>query len=162
MTNSQTRLMKTKLLTILIAAFTSFFCIAQTEINTIDKSVQNIKNNLSSFKKIEKVNTKEGSRFAFIQNKDLKLITVQAIEPTIEKNVEWYYIDGQLAYCETNWVDMTTKKSVFNEKCYLQDGHLIHWTNTRKGTIDSYSSEFKKMDIDLIEYGLKIKDDVLK
>lgn len=154
--------MKTKLLTILIAATMPFFCFSQTEIKNIDKFVQDIKDNLSTLKKVEKINSKDGTRFVFLNDKDLKLITVKALEPTTEKNVEWYFIDGQLAYAETNWFDTKTKNNTFNEKCYLHNGHLISWTNSRNKTIDPASAEFKKMDTDLVAYGIKIKDDALK
>jgi hypothetical protein len=117
---------------------------------------------MSTLKKVEKINSKDGNRFVFLKDKDLKLITVKALEPTIEKNVEWYYVNGQLAYCETNWLDMKTKNNIFNEKCYLHNGHLVSWTNSRDKTIDPSSDEFKKMDTDLVAYGVKIKDDALK
>ena len=154
--------MKTKLLTILIAATMPFFCFSQTEIEDIDKSVQGIKDNMPTLKKVEKINSKDGTRFVLLKDKDLKLITVKALEPTTEKNVEWYYVNGQLAYCETNWFDIKTKNNIFKEKCYLHNGHLISWTNSRDKTIDPSSDEFKKMDTYLVAYGAKIKDDALK
>ena len=154
--------MKTKLLTILIILVATFFCRAQTEINNIDNSVQDIKNELSTYKKIEKINSIDGTRFVFVRDNDLKVITVKALEPTTEKNVEWYYVDGQLIYCETNWLDTKTKNNIFNEKHYLHNGHLIAWTNSRDKTIEPASDEFKKMDTELVAYGIKIKDDALK
>lgn len=154
--------MKTKLLALILLAATPFFCIGQTDLKNIDKSIQGIKTNLPSFKKVEKINSKDGTRFVFLQDKELKLITVKALEPTIEKNVEWYFVDGQLSYCETNWFDTKTKNIVFNEKCYLHNGHLVSWTNSRDNTIDPSSDLFKKMDAELVAYGVKIKEDALK
>ena len=154
--------MKTKLLTILIAATMPFFSFSQTEIKEIDKTVQGIKDNIPTLKKVEKINSKHGTRFVFLKDKDLKLITVKALESTTDKNVEWYFVDGQLAYAETNWFDTKTKNNIFNEKCYFHNGHLISWTNSRDKTIDPTSTEFKKMDADLFAYGVKIKDDALK
>ena len=154
--------MKSKLLTLVLLAATSFFCQGQTPINSIDKSVQDIKTNLSLFKKVEKIDTKDGTSFVFFQDQEIKLITVKALEPTTEKNVEWYFVDGQLAYCETNWLDTKTKTNVFNEKCYLHNGHLISWANSRDNTIDPSSEKFIKMDADLVANGIKIKEGALK
>jgi uncharacterized protein YacL (UPF0231 family) len=154
--------MKTKLMIILIATTISFFCFGQKELKNIDKSVQDIKTNLPSLKKVEKINSKDGTRFVFLQEKELRLITTNALEPTTEKIVEWYFVEEQLAYCETNWFDTTTKNNIFNEKCYLHNGHLISWSNSRDKTIDAASDAFKKMDAELFAYGVKIKEDALK
>lgn len=154
--------MKTRLQTILAIVIAPFFCFSQTEIKNIDNSVKDIKDKISTFKKVERINSKDGTDFVFLQDKELKLITVKALEPETEKNVEWYFINGQLAYSETNWFDTKTKNNIFNEKCYLHNGHLISWTNSRDKTIDPSSSEFKKMGTDLAAYGIKIKDEALK
>jgi len=139
-----------------------FFCFSQTEIKNIDRSVQDIKDNLSMLRKVEKINSKDGTRFVLLEDKELKLINVKALEQKTEKNIEWYFVDGKLAYAETSWFDTKTKNKTFNEKCYFHNGHLISWTNSRNKTIDPTSAEFKKMDTDLVAYGLKIKDAALK
>ena len=154
--------MKIKSLTFLLLATSTLMCIGQTDLKSIDKSVQDIKINLPAFKKVEKINSKDGSRFVFLQGNELKLITVQSLEPTIEKNVEWYFIDGQLAYCETNWVDTKTKTTIFSDTYYLHNGHLIFWANSRDNTIDPSSDRFKKTEAELVAYGVKIKEEALK
>jgi hypothetical protein len=154
--------MKANLLTILITIATPFICFSQREIKEIDESIQGIKNNKPALNKIEKINSKDETHFVFLKDKDLQLISVKSLEPTTEKNVEWYFIDGQLAYAETNWFDTKTKNNTFNEKCYLNKGHLISWTNSRDKTIDTSSDMFKKMDTELVAYGKKIKYEALK
>lgn len=154
--------MNVKILLLLITTTIPLFCFSQTELKNIDKSVKEIRDNLATYNKVEKINTKEGSRFAYLKDKDLKLITVSSIEPTIEKKVEWFYFDGQLSYAETNWFDITTGKIIFNEKCYLQNGHLISWTNARDKVPDPETIEFKKMEVDLVAYGKTIKDETLR
>ena len=128
----------------------------------IDKSIQDIKNKLNTYKKVEKINSQDGSRFVFLKDNELKLITVKALEPNTEKKVEWYYVNGQIAFTETNWFDTKTKNNIYNEKCYFSNGHLIAWVNPQNKLVDNSSNEFKKMDTDLSAYCLKIRDDAMK
>lgn len=154
--------MKLKLLFVLITLQMPFFCLGQIEISNIDKYVQEVKNKLPSIEKIERINDTRGSNFAYFEGKNLKLIAVKSLDPTTEKNVEWYFVDGQLTYCETNWVDTQTRKNIFKEKLYLHCGNLISWTNSNSNTFCASSSEFKKMNIDLIEYSKKMIENASK
>lgn len=116
--------MRSTLFAFAIAVIGPLFCKSQADISSIDRSVQDIKSRMPSFTRVEKIHTKESSRILFFQGKDVQLIRVKTIEQSIEKNVEWYYINGELAYSETNWIDTRSKNKVFHEKCYLYK-HLI-------------------------------------
>jgi hypothetical protein len=143
----------------------TFSVSAQTEKQTmldIDKTINDIKSKISTFQKIEKINTNDGYRFVFLKDKELQLITVRQIEENVEKNVEWYYVNGVLIYAETIWLDSTTKKIVKNEKLYLDSEHLIAWINTENKLVDNNSSEFKTVSTELVAYGIKIKTEALK
>lgn len=156
--------MKTGIIFLTCIALT-FSVYAQTEKQTIadiDKTITDIKSKTSTFQKIEKVNTPEGYRFIFLKGNELQLITVRQIENNLEKNVEWYYVNGALVYAETVWLDNKTKKIVKNEKQYLDNGHLIAWINPEGKLVDNNSSEFKTVDTELSAYGIKIKNDALK
>ena len=137
---------------------------AQTDkiILDIDQATNEIKSKISSFRKIEKINNSEGSRFVFLKDKELQLITVQQIGPDVEKNVEWYYINGVLTYSETKWLDKKSQQIVFNEKEYLRNGHLIAWINSENKLVDSTRLEFKTIDTALAAYGIEIKNEALK
>lgn len=154
--------MKAKLFTILICVIGTFFCYAQSN-NTsdIDKLTKDIKANFNSYKEVVKTNSSDGSRFFYLKDNALKLIIIKALEQDTEKNVEWFYENGKLIYCETNWLDKKTKKITFSEKCYLSNGQLISWIYQSK-SIDSSSDDFKKMSADLEVYGSKINDDAFK
>lgn len=117
--------MRSILLAFAIIAMCPLFCRAQADISSIDKSVQDIKSRIPSFTKVEKLKTKEGLRIEFLQGREVQLITLKTIEQSIEKNVEWYYIKGELAYSETNWIDTRSKNKVFHEKCYLYKQHAV-------------------------------------
>jgi hypothetical protein len=154
--------MKTKLINVIIFLASNIFCYSQSDTSFIHEAVQDIKNNLSTFKKIEKINTDKGTRFVFLKDKELKLITVNGLGPDIEKKVEWYYVNGQMAYIETNWVNTKTKNNVYQEKHYFSKGHLIAWLNPQKQMVDIGTVEFKKMDSELTAYGIKIKNEALQ
>ncbi len=154
--------MKIKLFALLICAIGNFFSYSQSN-NTadIDKLTKDIKANLNSYQKVLKTNTSSDSRLVYFKDKALILISVKTIELYNEKNVEWFYENGQFVYSETNWVDTKTQKITFSEKCYLSNGQLISWINQSKPK-DSSSDDFKKMSADLVIYGSKIRDDALK
>jgi hypothetical protein len=140
---------------------TSIFSQTTKEVNAIDKAVNELKSKRHTFQKIEKINSDIGSKYVFLNNKDVKFITVKSIETTIEKNVEWYYINGQLAYCETNWLDVKTKTILHHEKQYLKNGHLIEWIDSNTSSVSPSSPEFKKLDTALVAYGIKLKNKAL-
>jgi hypothetical protein len=98
-----------------------------------------------------------GYRYVYTKEKDLILITVYYKDPTnIDKNVAWYFHNGQLIYSEKNWTDRATKKIVETEKAYLTDEHLLAWfINDRKE--DTASKDFKKMADEFPAYAAKLK-----
>jgi len=154
-----------KIITILTLLSWTLFVEAQTEKQTmsdIDKATTEIKSKLDIYTKVEKHTSADGYKFVFLNDKEIKVIIVKSIEPTIEKNVEWYYVNGTLSYCETNWVDIKSKKVVKHEKHYLNNGHLIAWVNIDNKLVENTSSEFKKLDDELNAYGTKLKSDALK
>lgn len=154
--------MRSTLFALVIAVICPLLSAAQPDISSIDRSVQDIKNRMPSFTKVEKIHTKEGSRIIFLQGKDVQLITVKTIEQSIEKKVEWYYIKGELAYSETNWIDTRSKNKVFHEKCYLYKQHLISRAGSGSEPADPSSEEFKKTDAALTAYGASIRNEALK
>src|SRR5688572_17609296 len=103
----------------------SFSLYSQQSLNRIEKLVAEIKSNIYSYQKIEKINSKEGTRFVYLNDKELKLIAVKSLEPDAEKNVEWFYAKGQITYIEVNWVSSPSGGNFYNEKCYFENGHLI-------------------------------------
>ncbi len=146
------------LLLILSFTITPLFGVSQSDVQNIDKRVKEIQDSLAAFKKIEKINSPDGTRWVYVQKNQLRLISVTANESLMVKKVDWYFISGQLAYAETNWVD-NNGKLVFNEKCYLHNGHLVAWTNSRNAPMDSTSAEYKKMEADLVAYGLSLANE---
>jgi len=132
--------------------------VLQKYLNCVQQHVQK----MEAFYEVEKIISEHGNKFVYLKDKELKLITVKAIEPTIEKNIEWYYVNGVLTYSETNWFDIQSKKLVKHEKQYLNNGHLIAWVNPENKLVDNASSEFKNLDAELNAYGVKLKSHALK
>jgi hypothetical protein len=150
------------IITFLTSIVLTFSVNAQTEkqkMQNIDKTIRDIKSNMSTFQKIERVNKPEAYSFVFLKDKELQLISVKVIEDNLEKNVEWYYVNDVLVYAETLWLDYKTKEVVKNEKMYLDNGHLIAWINPEGKFVDKSSSEFKNVDSTITDYGIQIKID---
>jgi hypothetical protein len=125
----------------------------------IDKMRQEIKANLKSFTKSERVKDSSSYRYVYTKGKELQLITVYYKDTNnIDKNVSWYFHNGQLIYSEKTWTDRTTKKVVENEKAYLDYENLFAWfINDKK--VDVTSQEFKKMAVEFPAYAAKLKAD---
>jgi hypothetical protein len=128
----------------------------------IDKATIEINSNLKTYNKIEKNISSDNYKNIYFNNKELKLISIKATESSLEKNVDWYYIDGVLTYSETNWLDINTKKTIKHEKQYLKNGHLIAWINSNNNNVENTSSEFRSLETELTTYGEKLKSDIYK
>ncbi len=76
----------------------------EQQIRDIDKFRENIKNNISNFRKIEKYKDSLSYREIYVKDNVLLLVKVQQMDNKIEKNVEWYFLNGQLMYSEVKWI----------------------------------------------------------
>lgn len=147
---------------IFIVATSPFFCFAQSAITDIDASVADIQRQLQSFTKIERLKSIDAERTVYLSGNELKIIAVKVLEAKTEKSVNWYFISNELAYCETNWLDVATQQSIFSERCYFDKGHLISWTNSLENNISPLSDKFREMDLELVRYGRQIAREALK
>lgn len=126
----------------------------------IDKTIQQIKSHLESFERIEKLNSPEGNKYAYFNEGELQLISVNETGK-VEKTVQWFYHDKILIYTETNWLS-AEGKLLYSEKTYHYNGSLIAWLNSENTFVDSSSPEFIKLDKKLTAYGIKIREEALK
>jgi hypothetical protein len=128
------------------------------QITDIDKARQEIRNNIQNFQKIEKVRDSTGSRYVYLKEKELQLITVNYRDKNVDKTVEWYFSNGQLIYSEQVWTEIKSNKTIDNEKFYLSNGHLISWTK-EDIIVDNNSQEFMDVDAQLTTYASKLIED---
>lgn len=151
--------MKKYLLTILTSFAITQGIYSQTDkkqIADIEKVTKEIKNNIGKYKKTEELKDSVGnSRYIYKDGNELKLVTIYFQDTDANKNVEWYFTNGQLIYSQQTWTDKKTNKVVDNQKCYLSSGHLITWVKNDK-LVDTNSEEFKKVGVDLPVYGTKM------
>jgi hypothetical protein len=124
----------------------------QAQIKIIDKQRQEIKSNIGNFNKIVKLEDKTGYKYVFLKGKELQLISVRSIENDIEKNVDWFVVDNKIIYCETLWLNITTKKIVGDDKNYFNNEHMIAWINTEGKFIDHTSDDFKSVDKEVASF----------
>jgi hypothetical protein len=148
-----------KTLTLVFIFSQIYFSFSQTNptVKAIDKTIAEIKNNLRSYEKIEEINNGRGKKLAYRKNSETDLITVKSIEPTIEKNVSWYYYNNDYVFCEVYWIN-SDSTVLFHEKYYFNDAHLIGWIKTGNEEIEPSTREFKNLDnTGLYAYGMELK-----
>lgn len=142
-----------------VLCWTASLAQTNSQIGDIDKTRQEIKDNIATFRKVERVkNDSIGYRFVYFKDTELKLITILAKDGDIDKNVEWYFSKGQLIYTQQIWTNRTTGQILDNENFYLSNGQLIAWINADK-TVDNTSQEFKDTNTQLIAYIDKVKQE---
>lgn len=157
--------MKKKILSLLLVFMfggTAYSQTNETGITEIKKTVSEIKSNLYNYQKIHKTLDSINDKYIYLKGKDVQLITIKTTDAGIEKNVAWYYSQGQLIYTEQFWVDLHSKTVFDNETCYLQQGHLIAWVNNENEFMDTHSADFKSLDMKLGSFGQKWKEESLK
>jgi hypothetical protein len=131
-----------------------------TELKTIENNVTDIKKNVGTFQKIEKNKTQGGYTNVYIKGGEVQLIETRSIEPSLEKNGWYYYLNGQMIYTENNWGDVTGV-SVLQEKCYLENNKLVAWNKNGK-TVNNTAPEFGQKESELVPYGQKLRSENIK
>ncbi len=125
-------------------------------VSDIDKIIQEIKKNNTSFQKIEKLKDSTGYRYLYLKGDDLQLVRVFFKDEHIDKKIEWYFSKGQLIYSQQIWKDNTTGKTIDNQKCYLNNEQLITWIKSGSA-VDPSTKEFKEVSAGLSAYASKMK-----
>ncbi len=149
------------ILTCLVSTFGVYSQTGRLELADIDKRTIEIKTDLLSYNKFENYKDSSGYTYLYKKNHELKAVMLEykdSREPGkyIDKKVEWYFHAGHLIYCETTWTDIVTGLVVGNEKCYLNEKHLIEWIKTGNYNEETDSKDFHDADIALITYGNKL------
>lgn len=124
------------------------------EITSINKIKEEIKSNLSDFKKVQKSKDSTGYRNAYFKEKKLQLVSAFYNDTSTIKHVDWYFQKGQLIFSEQLWTDVKTKDTLNRERFYLQNERLIAWFKFDQ-PVDRKSVAFKKVDSKMSDY---IKD----
>ena len=105
----------------------------------VDKICGEVKKTLPSLEKVVLFKDTTGAKTGYYKNKQLKLVTAQAYENGIDKNIEWYYDNDLMIYAEQNWYDHAKKQKFYSERFYLKNGHLFHWI-TQDGSVADTAS----------------------
>jgi hypothetical protein len=129
------------------------------QISNINKTRKEIKSDVPNFQKIDTIRNSSGSRDAYSNGKELKLVIITAKdnEHNINKYTEWYFSDGHLIYCEQLWTNNVTGTTINHEKFYLSGTQMIDWIKTGDKHVDALTDGYKKMESTLIAYGEKLE-----
>lgn len=125
----------------------------ESQLTKLDSLKEVITQEIPGYSKLEKINKKTGHRLVYTKGHEIKLITVFSKDKDLDKNVSWYFANGELFYSEQKWTDSSTGSLVNNEKFYLTNGHLIAWIKTDNSFVNRDSEEFKDIDKKLVDYG---------
>ena len=126
----------------------------------IDKTKQEIKNNISNFKIIASIRNSAGYKYTYAKDKKVQLITLYDKEAdTINKNVEWYFSNGHMIYAEQLWTNKRTKDTINHEEYYLFDSHVFAWVKSDNKMVDTSSDEFKNMANGMDAYAKKLEEE---
>jgi len=154
--------MKLKIFFFILPYFISRSAFSQnSSIAEIDKTIEQMKNQKDAYEKIEKIKSENAYKYVYFKDNEVQIISINE-KDKIEKNVEWFYLNNNLIYTETNWLNIIGGKKLFTEKTYHVKGNLIAWLKSENTFVDASSTEFKKMDKDLGAYAIKIRNEALE
>ena len=121
------------------------------QLAAIDKLKDDINNNLSSFKKVERFNDKTGYHRIYYLENELQLVSILYRDTITEKTAEWYFQRGQLIYYWQLWKDIKTNDTLDYERFYLRNERLIAWLKF-DNSVDRNSVVFKKLNFRMRDY----------
>ncbi len=130
----------------------------EAEIQMITIKVQEMKNAVNTYKKIIKINNADGHRILFLKGEELKIISLKSTESVLEKSVQWYFINGQLAFSEVTWTNVKTRELFSHDKLYFKNEHLIEW-KSEEGAVDPGSQKFKDLDKEMYQSAKTLKNE---
>lgn len=141
--------------------FYGIFFQSEDRISNIDKARQEIDAVLESCYKIEKQNDSLGTRYIYVKDNELQLITFEYKDKKIYKKTEWYFQKGQLIFSEQIVKNNLTNKLADDQKFYVNNNHLLAWFKF-ESKVDPASAEFKIVDDKLFIETDRLKDDYKK
>lgn len=145
-------------LLMLIAIFSNGMLAKSTE-NDLEKikiAINKIDNEISSYEKIEQFKDSEASRYSYVENGELRKVSIDTKHEGLNKKVDWYFENGMLIYSEQKWID-SENNIVNNERIFLNNNQIILWLKTDGKELDKKSHEFIDGEMKLIDYANTLK-----
>ena len=124
---------------------------ADERVPAIDKIKNEIKNNVSSFKEIEKWKNKTGYHNAYYDGEMLQMVVTYYKDTATEKRGEWYFQKGKFIYSVKLWTDVKTNDTLDYERFYLSNERLIAWYKFA-APMDRNTVVFKKLNYRMRDY----------
>jgi hypothetical protein len=122
----------------------------------IDSIVREMRSNAWRYQIVEDINTNNSfSRYYYLDG-ELQMKRIH-LKDSIEKNVEWFFMNGELAFAETTWTETRSGMVTFHETYYLSNHALIAWIDSGNCPIDPTSPGFADLGKKLADYGTKIR-----
>lgn len=123
----------------------------EKDLERIKVTIDKIDNDKSTYTLIEQFKNSEGSRYSYVENGELKKVSIHTQHEDLNKKVDWYFDNRKIIYSEQKWFD-SENKIVKNEKIFLSENQIITWIKTDGQKVDKESQEFIDAELKLIEY----------
>jgi hypothetical protein len=123
----------------------------EKDLERIKVTIDKIDNEKSTYKLIEQFKNSEGSRYSYVENGELKKVSINTQHEDLNKKVDWYFDNGKIIYSEQKWLD-SENKIVNNEKIFLSENQIVEWIKTDGQKVDKESQEFIDAELKLMGY----------
>jgi prepilin-type processing-associated H-X9-DG protein len=154
--------MKINILLFITSLFiTSTIFSQSSSIADIDEHIAQMRSELHSYQKIEKIKTDSTSKDIYLMDGEVQIITIVE-KGKIEKHVEWYYTNGILLYTETNWTVTSSQGNMLNHKTYHNNGAMIAWLDGENSFVNASTTKYKQFEKAVNEYSKKIRTQALE
>lgn len=126
------------------------------QIMAIDKTKDEIKGNINSYKQVERKADSTGYDRGYFLKDELQLVTTYYKDTATEKHAEWYFQNGQFIFSMELWLDVKTKDTIDYERFYLSNERLIAWFKFDQ-PVDRNAVVFKKLNVRMSDYVAVLK-----
>ena len=123
----------------------------EKDLERIKVTIDKIDNEKSTYKLIEQFKNSEGSRYSYVENGELKKVSINTQHGDLNKKVDWYFDNGKIIYSEQKWLD-SENKIANNEKIFLSENQIVEWIKTDGQKVDKESQEFIDAELKLMDY----------
>ena len=125
--------------------------LSDAPIIAIDKTVDEIKSGINSFRKVERKADSTGYDRGYFLKDELQMVATYYKDTATEKHGEWYFQNGKFIFSMELWIDVKTKDTIDYERFYLRNERLIAWFKFDQ-PVDRNTVVFKKLNFRMNDY----------
>jgi hypothetical protein len=133
------------------------------QIADIDKMTQEIKTNISNYKKTQKFKDSTDYKYIFKKDKELQLVSMYSKDQSqgLSYLKEYYFHNERLIFAQIITTEKKYNGAIDKEKMYLDNENLFVWFQGGK-KIDPESDKFKNAVKEIRDYAQELRIDDAK